>query len=111
MRTVTFTKNVTSLAFEQTAAMNADAMPDRCIVNIQGEFPAGSTLKVEICNNGNDESPAWEDITQNVLNGQRYFFTNQAKTAASWGVRLRASLSRGTASGPCYIASLGGNFQ
>lgn len=111
VRTVTFTKNVTSLAFEQTAAMNADAMPDRCIVNIQGEFPAGSTLKVEICNNGNDASPTWEDITQNVLNGQRYFFTNQTKTAASWGVRLRASLSRGTASGPCYIASLGGNFQ
>ena len=111
VRTVTFTKNVTSLAFEQTAAMNADAMPDRCIVNIQGEFPAGSSLTVEICNNGNDASPTWEDITQNVLNGQRYFFTNQAKTAASWGVRLRASLSRGTASGPCYIASLGGNFQ
>ena len=65
--------------------MNADAMPDRCIVNIQGEFPAGSTLKVEICNNGNDASPTWEDITQNVLNGQRYFFTNQTKTAGSWG--------------------------
>lgn len=111
VRTVTFTKNVTSLAFEQTAAMNADAMPDRCIVNIQGEFPAGSSLTVEICNNGNDASPTWEDITQNVLNGQRYFFTNQTKTAASWGVRLRASLSRGTASGPCCIASLGGNFQ
>ena len=85
VRTVTFTKNVTSLAFEQTAAMNADAMPDRCIVNIQGEFPAGSSLTVEICNNGNDASPTWENITQNVLNGQRYFFTNQAEDGGKLG--------------------------
>ena len=86
-------------------------MPDRCIVNVQGKFPEGSTLKVEICNNGNDASPTWENITQNALNNQKYFFTNKTKTASAWGVKLRATLSRGTASGECYISSLGGNFQ
>ena len=110
-RTQTFTKNVTSCAFETAAAFPADAMPDRCIVNVQGEFPEGCTLKVEICNNGSDASPTWEDITQNALNNQKYFFTNKTKTASAWGVKLRATLSRGTASGECFISSLGGNFQ
>lgn len=110
-RTQTFTKNVTSCSFVTAEAFPADAMPDRCIVNVQGKFPEGSTLKVEICNNGNDASPTWEDITQNALNNQKYFFTNKTKTASAWGVKLRATLSRGTASGDCYISSLGGNFQ
>ena len=110
-RTQTFTKNVTSCSFVTAEAFPADAMPDRCIVNVQGKFPEGSTLKVEICNNGNDASPTWEDITQNALNNQKYFFTNKTKTASAWGVKLRATLSRGTASGECYISSLGGNFQ
>lgn len=110
-RTQTFTKNVTSCSFVTAEAFPADAMPDRCIVNVQGKFPEGSTLKVEICNNGSDASPTWEDITQNALNNQKYFFTNKTKTASAWGVKLRATLSRGTASGDCYISSLGGNFQ
>ena len=110
-RQQTFTKSVTSCSFAMTSALTADAMPDRCIVNVQGKFPEGSTLKVEICNNGNDASPTWEDITQNALNNQKYFFTNKTKTASAWGVKLRATLSRGTASGDCYISSLGGNFQ
>lgn len=110
-RTQTFTKKVTSCTFATAAALPADAMPDRCIVNVQGAFPAGSSLKVEICNNGNDASPTWENITQNALNNRKYFFTNKTKTASAWGVKLRATLSRGTASGECYISSIGGNYQ
>ena len=110
-RTQTFTKNVASCTFATTSALPADAMPDRCVVNVQGAFPAGSSLKVEICNNGNDASPTWEDITQNALNNQKYFFTNKTKTASAWGVKIRATLSRGTGSGECYISSIGGNYQ
>ena len=110
-RTQTFTKSVTSLGFTLAAPMAADAMPDRCVVNIQGSFPAGSALKVEICNNANDASPTWEDITTQAQTGQKYFFTNKTKTAASWGVNLRVSLSRGEASGACYVSSIGGNFE
>lgn len=110
-RTQTFTKSVTSLGFTLAAPMAADAMPDRCVVNIQGSFPAGSTLKVEICNNANDASPTWEDITTQAQTGQKYFFTNKTKTADSWGVNLRVSLSRGEASGACYVSSIGGNFE
>ena len=110
-RSMTLIKNVTSLGFTLSSPMVADAMPDRCVINIQGNFPGGSTLKVEICNNGYDSSPTWEDITIQAQNGQKYFFTNKAKTASQWGVNLRVSLNRGSSSGPCYVSSIGGNFE
>ena len=111
IRTLTFTKNVTSCAFTQTESFPADDRPTRCTAQIHGEFPVGCALKVEACNNGNDASPAWEDVTQPALLGQRYFFKNEEKTAASWGVRFRASLERGTAETACHISSIGGVFQ
>ena len=110
-RTETFTKDVTSCAFTLTDAFPADDMPTRCVINIQGAFPEGSTLTVQICNNGNDASPTWETITQQALLGQKYFFQNETKTASSWGVKVQASLARGTAEGDCYISSIGGVFQ
>lgn len=109
-RTLTFTKAVTSVVFEQTLAMEADAMPTKALVNIQGNFPAGCTLNVYICNNGNDASPTWEDITQKARTGQKHFFTNQTKTASAWGVKVKVSLLRGSAAETCYIQSIGGNF-
>lgn len=109
-RTLTFTKAVTSIEFEQTLAMEADAMPTKALVNIQGNFPAGCTLQVWICNNGNDASPTWEDITQKARTGQKHYFTNQTKTAAAWGVKVKAKLLRGSATETCYIQSIGGNF-
>lgn len=109
-RTLTFAKAVTSVEFEQTLAMEADAMPTKALVNIQGNFPAGCTLQVWICNNGNDASPTWEDITQKVRAGQKHYFTNKTKTAAAWGVKVKAKLLRGSATETCYIQSIGGNF-
>lgn len=109
-RTLTFTKAVTSVVFEQTLAMEADAMPTKALVNIQGNFPTGYTLNVYICNNGNDASPTWEDITQKARTGQKHFFTNQTKTASAWGVKVKVSLLRGSAAETCYIQSIGGNF-
>lgn len=109
-RTLTFTKAVTSVEFEQALAMEADAMPTKALVNIQGNFPAGCTLQVWICNNGNDASPTWEDITQKARTGQKHYFTNKTKTAAAWGVKVKAKLLRGSATETCYIQSIGGNF-
>lgn len=109
-RTLSFTKAVGSVEFVQTVAMAADAMPTKALVNIQGSFPTGSTLTAWICNNGNDAAPTWEDVTQKALNSQKHFFTNQTKTAADWGVKIKVKLLRGSAQGPCFIQSVGGNF-
>ena len=110
-RTLTFTKAVTSVEFEQTLAMEADAMPTKALVNIQGNFPAGCTLQGWICNNGNDASPTWEDVTQNVISGSKFFLSNTTKTASAWGYNFRIKVKRGTATGDCFITSAGGNFE
>ena len=110
VRTLSFDKAVHSIEFVQTVAMAADDMPTKALVNIQGSFPVGSTLQVWICNNGNDAEPTWEDITQKALNSQKHFFTNDTKTAADWGVKIKVKLLRGSAEGACYIQSVGGNF-
>lgn len=110
VRTLSFDKAMHSVEFEQTVAMAADDMPTKALVNIQGSFPTGSTLQVWICNNGNDAEPTWEDITTKALTSQKHFFTNQTKTAASWGVKIKVKLLRGSAEGACYVQSVGGNF-
>ena len=108
-RTITFTKAVTSVVFA-TDVLPADAMPTKAMINIQGAFPTGSSLTIEACNNANDASPTWQDATSRVLNNQKAFFSNTTKTAAAWGVALRVTLNRGTATGACYITAIGGNF-
>jgi len=110
-RTWTFTKSVTSIEFTLTNPLPADDMPTKCIINITGSLPLGSELTVEVCNNGNDEEPTWEDITQKVLGNQKHFFQNTTKTAEEWGFNLRVKLERGTATGLVAISSIGGNFE
>lgn len=110
VRTWTFTKAQNSLVLMLQAALPADDMPIRCVINVNGRFPTGSTLTVEVCNNANDDAPTWEDITSKVLSHSKHYFTNKEKTADSWGVNVRVSLSRGTAEGSCYIESVSGNF-
>lgn len=109
-RTITFTKAVTTIEFVQTAAMAADDMPTVALLNVQGHFPTGCTLTVWICNNGNDASPTWEEVTTKARNGDKILFTNTTKTATNWGVKVKAQLLRGSATETCYIQSIGGNF-
>lgn len=110
VRTWTFIKAQNTLTFTLSAPLSADSQPLRCIVTVLGTWPSGSTLKVEVCNNANDASPTWENITSKVLAGQAHNFTNSAKTASTWAVNVRVTLTRGSASGDCYIESVSGNF-
>lgn len=110
VRTWTFVKAQNTLTFTLSTPLPADSQPLRCIVTVLGAWPTGSTLKVEACNNANDASPTWENITSKVLAGQAHNFTNSAKTASTWAVNVRVTLTRGSASGDCYIESVSGNF-
>ena len=99
-----------TLTFTLSTPLPADSQPLRCIVTVLGAWPTGSTLKVEVCNNANDSAPTWEDITSKVLARQKHYFANSKKTAAAWAVNMRVTLTRGSASGDCYIESVSGNF-
>lgn len=110
-RTYTFTKNETEIEFTLAAPLPADAMPTKGIMSVAREIPAGATFAVYACNNGNDANPTWEDVTQAVTAGSKFFFNNTQKTAAAWGFNFKIKVERKTATGDCYIKSVGGNFE
>ncbi len=110
-RTLTLTKNVTSLSFTLETPLEADAQITKAIEKIVAEIPEGATITIEVCNNGYDASPTWEDVTQRVLNGEKFFFDNTTKTAESWGYNVRVNVQRNSATGDCYVVSMGGYFE
>jgi hypothetical protein len=74
-------------------------------------IPPTATFKVEVCNNGYDTSPTWEDCTDAVKSGLVHVFTNKTKTASNWGVLVRVTVARNGATGACYVSAIGGNFE
>ena len=110
-RTYTFTKRVTSMSFTLAEPLPADAMITKAIESIIGVIPANATTKIEVCNNGYDASPTWQDVTQKVLAGEKFQITNTTKTAENWGYNVRVTVSRGDATGDIYINSMGGFFE
>lgn len=110
VRTYTFTRSQYTCSVQTDPMVSASA-PVRMRVSVNSRTPAGSVLKVYVCNNAYDTSPTWEDATEAVDNNLIYVFTNTTKTADSWGVSVKVTLDRGDAEGSCYIKAIGGNFE
>lgn len=108
-RAWTFTKAMNTASFVLSPALTTTAMSTKCLVNVAGNFPDGSVLKVEVCNNGNDASPTWEDISSKL--NKKHFFTNKTKTASSWAFGMRVTLTRGTATGSVWLDNINLNFE
>ena len=64
-----------------TAEMPKSALP---IINCNGN------LTLQICNNANDASPAWETAANETVHN----FANTAKTAAQWAIGLNIDITR-----------------
>jgi len=111
VRTYTFIKNETEIELTLKTPLPTDDMVTKAIMNITRQIPLGASFTVEVCNNGNDAEPSWEDITNSVINGSKFFFTNTAKTADNWGFNFHIKISRNDAIGDCFISSVGGNFE
>lgn len=110
-RTFRFAKNETELEFMLSAPLTADDMLTKAIMSVTRQIPAGAELKVYACNNAFDAAPTWEDVTQAVTTGNKFFLANTEKTAESWGFNFKISVKRKDATGDCYIQSVGGNFE
>lgn len=111
VRTYTFTKLVNSFSIRNSTPWSSSTMPSRIMVVITRNLPSEATFKVEVCNNGYDASPKWEDATDAVKSGLIHVFTNKTKTASNWGVLVRVTVERNGATGACYISAIGGNFE
>lgn len=110
-RTWTFAKNETEIELTLATPLAADDMITKAIMSVTRQIPAGAVFTVEVCNNGYDASPTWEDVTQAVASGSKFFLSNTTKTAAAWGFNFRIKVDRHGAAGDCFIVSAGGNFE
>lgn len=112
VRTYVFTKLVDTLKIQNTTPWSSGGVrPSRIMIVVTRNIPAAATFKVEVCNNGYDASPTWEDATDAVANGLVHVFSNKNKTAANWGVLVRVTVARNGAIGACYVSAIGGNFE
>lgn len=111
VRTFTFTKLVESFTIQNSTPWASATMPSRIMLVVTRNIPEGATFKVEVCNNGNDDNPTWEDATDAVRSGLVHVFTNKVKFAGQWGVLVRVSVNRNNATGACYVSAIGGNFE
>lgn len=110
-RTHKFTKNATKIELTLETPLDADEKVTKAITNITRQIPIGATFTVLLCNNGFDTTPTWEDATQSILYGDKFFFSNETKTAEKWGFNFMITVDRGTATGDCFIQGIGGNFE
>ncbi len=92
-------------------AIETTAAAEKIIPSINAIMPAGSVLIVEVCNNGLDDEPTWEDATTATVQRKAYEFTNKAKTADDWGIKVQITLKRGDAIGECAIMGYGAAFE
>ena len=111
VRTYTFSKSVNTLKIQNATPWAATTKPSRIMLVVTRNVPYPATFKVEVCNNGYDSSPTWEDATATVLSGLVHVFANTTKTATNWGVRVRVTVARNGATGACYVSAIGGNFE
>ena len=111
VRTYTFSKLVSKISITNSTPWVASTMPTRIMLVITRCIPLYSSFTVQVCNNGYDSSPTWEDCTDAVKSGMVHVFTNTIKTASDWGVRFKVLVERSGGSGPCYISAIGGNFE
>jgi len=108
---ITFTKAVYSCSVTLSSPLYADDMPTAVRLSISGDIPGDAVWSAEVCNNGNDASPTWENIKPSIQSGYNYVFSNTTKTAANWGVNFRISVARGPGNTGGYIYAIEGGFQ
>ncbi len=110
-RTYTFTRTEDRIVFELEEPFLTDAKANRILVTLDAVIPSGATMLIEACNNAFDAAPTWEDITGPVSAGRGYIFTNTTKTAVQWGINIRFTILKGTATSPVLINGFGGAFD
>ena len=110
-KTITFSRKITKLQIVMKNAIETDAAATKIMVSPDWD-KTGCTGKVEVCNNGFDASPTWEDMTTMSVLNRPYTFTNSTKTAAKWGIKIRLTLTKNEGyEGEVAIYGFGGAFE
>lgn len=108
--TLTFAKKVVKAVITLETPMDADARISICAITVTGHIPTDADYTVEVTNNAKDDSPVWEDCTQECKNGNNYLFQNET-AANGFAFNFRVTAERGDSDEGGYITSIQGGFQ
>lgn len=86
-------------------------MPTAVNVELDLVKTFGCSTTVEICNNGNDTVPVWEDISTVVKSGVNHIFANKTKTADKWKVVIKIHIVRNDTVGDIKLYGVKTTFK
>ena len=110
-KTITFSRKITKLQIVMKNAIETDAKATKILVSPQWTTTGGAG-KVEVCNNGFDPNPTWEDATTMVVLNRPHLFTNTSKTASKWGIKIRITVTKNQGyDGEVAIYGFGGAYE
>lgn len=104
---VTFNKTISGCGYvfkKDTAAKASQA-----IVSVSRKIDEKSTFRAYVCNNANDETPTWEEVTD--MMEKIYTLKNDKKTAAKWAFGLKVEVIRGKDAGDSYLNAIGYSYR
>lgn len=110
-RVITFTRVVKRLVMKLKTAIETDVAAKKVLITPGWKVATGAIAKVEVCNNGFDTNPTWEDATSVVEAKKSFNFQNTSKTASKWGIDVRLTIERGSATTNSYITGIAGAFE
>ena len=86
-------------------------MPTAVNVELDLVKTFGCSTTVEICNNGNDTVPVWEDVSTVVKSGVNHIFANKTKTADKWKVVIKIHIVRNATVGDIKLYGVKTTFK
>ena len=108
---ITFSRKVNKIQFTTKDPIETSTAASKIMVTPQWDI-TNATGKVEACNNGFDNSPTWEDITNMVTACRPYVFVNSTKTANKWGIKIRITITKNEGfDGEVAIYGFGGAYE
>ena len=108
---ITFKRQINKVQITTKNPIETDVAATKIMVSPDWD-KTGCTGKVEVCNNGFDASPTWEDMTTMAALNRPYVFTNKTKTAAKWGIKIRLTLTKNEGyTGEVAIYGFGGAYE
>ncbi|MEG0615637.1 MAG: DUF6273 domain-containing protein [Oscillospiraceae bacterium] len=107
----TFTKAINSLSARYISPISAAKMPIRIKLSCDLMKTFLSDITVFACNNGFDEFPIWENVTNSVCQNTAHVFKNSAKAAQNWGVNVKIKVNRNSSVGEISLGGIRGDFE
>lgn len=103
-RTVTFSRSVSCIDLDWKMD-DTSAAAEKILVSLR-YLAAESAVRLQVCNNFNDASPAWEDANS----GRKHIFSNKTKTAEKWGVGVRVKIDKTPGYDTIALYSISGSY-